>query len=51
MTSAFTVLTGTLVTLIGVGGIENGNDLLSAAIVTVVGLMVAAVGAQMALRK
>jgi hypothetical protein len=50
MASSFTVLTGILVTLAGVGGIEYGDDLLTAAIVTVVGMMVTGVGVMMAHR-
>lgn len=50
MASSFTVLTGLLVTLAGVGGIEYSDDLLGASIVTVVGMMVTGVGVLMAHR-
>ena len=50
MASSFTVLTGILVTLAGVGGIEHSDNLLTASIVTVVGMIVAGVGVLMAHR-
>lgn len=45
--AAFTLFTGLVLTLGGVGGIEHNEDITSAAIVTAVGLLAMWVGTKM----
>ena len=48
--AAFTVVTGLILTLGGVGGIEHNEDMASALVGTAVGLAVMAVGSLMVRR-